>query len=201
MTDRERYLRAFSALQPSDDWMDRLEAAEPKKVKHHGRRLIAALAAAILIVGLIGAAYAADLGGIQGRVKLWHLGKLVNMDVEMGSMPSGDDGDMVPAYVFCNEDGEELYRIPVSAFEGMTAEEIIEEHSNSVDLETIECADGDFIVRLHYYDQTIDIRAYFDENCYGRYEGELSAGGHSQWVTVWRTEEEPWFSMSTEEIE
>lgn len=201
MTDRERYLRAFSALQPSDDWMDQLDAAQPKKGRHHGRRLIAALAAAILIVGLIGAAYAADLGGIQGRVRLWHLGKLVNMDVKMGTIPSGDDAEMVPAYVFCKEDGEELYRIPVSAYEGLTEEEIIAEHSNSVHLETIECADGDFIVKLYYYDQMIDIRDDFDENAYGRFEGEISAGGHSVWVEVWRTEEEPWFSMHTHEIE
>lgn len=196
MTNRERYLRAFSALQPEEDWIEQLEAVAPKKGNRRGRRLIAALIAAILIVGLIGAAYAADLGGIQDRIRIWHMGKLTNMTVEMGWIADGYGGEPHPAYIFYNEEGNEVRRIPVSDFEGKTVEEIIEEESDCVNLETIECADGDYIVRLHYYDQTIDIRDYFDENCYGRYESEISAGGHSQRVTVWRTEEEPWWHMA-----
>ena len=201
MTDRERYLRAFSVLQPSDGWIDQINTAERKKTKRHGRHLVTAIAAAILVIGMIGAAYAADLGGILDRVRIWHMGKQTNMTVETGWIADGYGGEPHPAYIFYNEDGEEVRRIPVSDFEGKTAEEIVEEESNCVNLETIECADGDFIVRLHYYDQTIDIRDYFDENCYGCYASEISAGGHSQWVTVWRTEEEPWFSMSSHEIE
>ena len=198
MTDRERYLRAFSALQPSDDWMDQLEAAEPKKVKHHGRRLIAALAAAILIVGLIGAAYAADLGGIQGRVKLWHLGKLTNMTVEPGWFEN--DGNPMPVYFFYDEDGEVIFANPTSVFEGMTIDEIADEVSHRVMVYENRLCDPP-ILKIHYYDQTIDITEYFDENGDGWYEGEISGDGRRFWVTVWRYEGEDYYHQSVRELE
>ena len=201
MTNRERYLRAFSALQPSADWVDQLEAVQPKKAKRHGRRLIAALVAAILVVGLIGVAYAADLGGIQARVRIWYLGKLVHMDVAPGWIEDCSSGAMVPTYVFCNEDGEEVFRLPAREVEGKTEEELIAALSDNVHLYVNEAVDGTPIVHIYYFDQSIDIGSYFDENGYGRYAGEISAGDHRQWVEVWRTEEEPWWHLRNDRLD
>ncbi len=197
MTNRERYMRAFSVLKPTDDWMEQLEAAEPKKMKRPGRRLITVLAAALLLVGLIGAAYAADVGGIQGQVRIWQLGNLVNMDVKMGWIEDGNGGNPHQGYVFCNEDGDEVFRLPVETFEGKTEEEILEALSDCVQLYANEAADGAPIVQIYYFDQRMDIGDYFDENGYGHYEGEISARGYSQWVEVWRSAEEPWWHFSS----
>lgn len=45
MTDRERYVQAFSALQPPKSWMDRLKTMMPEEQNNPIRNLIVALLA------------------------------------------------------------------------------------------------------------------------------------------------------------
>ena len=206
MTDREKYLRTFSALQPLDGWLEQIKTAAPGKTKRHGRRLVAMIVAAVLVLGLVGAAYAADLGGIQGRVRIWHLGKQLDMDVKTGWTEDFLGGAPYQMYVFSNEDGEEIFRYPVKETEGKTAEEILAQiQADNVCLDTRNCVlsednrdvlewvNGDHSIYIHYFDQSIDIGDYFDENGFGRYAGEILQGKYVQRVEVWRTVEEPWW--------
>ncbi len=213
MTDREKYLRAFSALQPLDGWLDQINAVKSRKTKRHGGRLVALLVAAVLVMGLIGAAYAADLGGIQGRIRIWHLGKQFDMDVKTQWTQGGLGEEPHQMYVFCNENGEEVFRYPVKETEGKTAEEILEQiQEDNVSLDTRNCVlsedsrhvlkwvNGDHSIYIHYFDQSIDIGAYFDENGFGRYEGEIWKGKYGQRVEAWRTEEAPWWHFETHRL-
>ena len=209
MTDRERYLRAFSVLQPLDDWMDQIKTVAPKTTRHNIRRLIAGLVAAILVLGLIGAAYAADMFGIQGRVRITHLGKQLDLDVKTGWTDDGLGGEPHQMYVFYNEQGVEVFRYPVESTTGKTSEEILNQiQEDNVSLDTRNCVlsednrrvlewvNGNHSIYIHYFGQSIDIGDYFDENGFGRYSGEIWQGKHGQWVEVLRTVEEPWWHFS-----
>ncbi len=88
MTDRERYKRAFSLLQTSQDDFTEVKAMnEAKKKIVPIRRAMALCAAAVLLVAMASVAYAADLGGIQRTVQVWIHGDLTNvvLSVKEGS--------------------------------------------------------------------------------------------------------------------
>ena len=214
MTDRERYMRAFSVLRPAEGWIDRLEIGKPEKRKRPGRGLIAVLAAVLALAVLIGAAYAADLGGIQGRVRLRHLGKELDMTVKTGWSEDGAGGVPHRMYVFCNENGEELFRYPAEGTEGLKAETLMEQiQADMIGLDTRNCVlsednrlvlewvNGNHSIYLHFFDRSIDIGEYFDENGFGRYEGVLWQGNYGYRVGVWRTLDEPWWQFSSHRLE
>ena len=70
MTNKQRYQRTFSVLHASEDCL-----MEVKTMKHTKKinisRLAAVCAAAVMVMALACAAYAADVGGIQRSVQLW----------------------------------------------------------------------------------------------------------------------------------
>ncbi len=70
MTDKERYQRTFSLLQASEHCFTEVKRMNTKK-SIPVRRLMSACAAAVMVLALAGAAYAADLGGIQRTVQVW----------------------------------------------------------------------------------------------------------------------------------
>lgn len=70
MTNRERYQRAFSALHASESCLMEVKAMK-RTGKHYAKRLTALCAAAVLVLGLATAVYAADVGGIQRTIQLW----------------------------------------------------------------------------------------------------------------------------------
>ena len=206
MTNEERYVRAFSVLQPEEGWMERLETGMSGKQKRRGRGLLAVLAAVVALAVLFGAAYAADLGGIQGRVRLWHLGKAADMDVKLGWSEDGAWGAPHRMYVFSDEDGREVLRIPVAQTDGKTTDEILEEVQDQMvsfdarncilsedNRQVLEWANGDHSIYIHYFGKSINVGDYFDENGFGRFEGEIRFGKYVRWVALWRSPEEPWW--------
>ena len=69
MTNKERYQRTFSALHASGDCL--MEAKEMKHAKKICVPRLMAACAAVIIMGLLPAAYAADVGGIQRSIQIW----------------------------------------------------------------------------------------------------------------------------------
>ena len=215
MTNEERYVRAFSALQPPEGWMDQLEAAKPGKRKRRERGLAAVLAAVMALTALFGAAYAADLGGIQSRFRGWYLGKEMDVAVrtEWVEDLGGDYGNPRCDYVFYAENGVELARLPAEAAHAMTPEELQDMLLDNVHLDTRNCVlsedgrqvlewvNGDHSIYIYYLGRTIDIGDCFDENGFGHYEGEVWFGKYGQWVEVWRTEEEPGWHFSLRKLD
>ncbi len=97
MTNKQRYQKTFSALHASEDCL-----MEVKAMKHTRRiyvsRLAAACAAAVMVMGLFSAAYAADVGGIQRSIQLWINGDQTDavLDIQGGSYTvtyQGQNGD------------------------------------------------------------------------------------------------------------
>ena len=70
MTNKQRYQRTFSVLHASEDCLMEVKAMKHTK-KIRVSRLAAACAAAVMLMGLATAAYAADMGGIQRSIQIW----------------------------------------------------------------------------------------------------------------------------------
>ncbi len=70
MTNKQRYQRAFSVLHASESCLMEVKAMKHTK-RIYVRRFAAACAAAVMVMGLMSAAYAADVGGIQRSIQLW----------------------------------------------------------------------------------------------------------------------------------
>ena len=93
MTDREKYKSAVDAVASSQ--MRKLEASDIMK---NGNRknfrfkgLVIAVAAVVLLVGVCGAAYAADVGGIQSKVQVWFRGELTDVTLDISKNGSSSE--------------------------------------------------------------------------------------------------------------
>ena len=161
MTNKQRYQRVFSKLHASESCM--MEVYEMKQTrKIHVRRLAAACAAAVMVMGMASVAYAADVGGIQRSIQLWINGDQTDavLDVQGSSYTvtyQGEDGDSHQIYgggVAIENDGSER---------PLTEDEILEQ-LDSPDVEYR--ADGS--VWVCYHDGKIEITDQFDEDgvCY-----------------------------------
>lgn len=85
MTNREHYKRAFQALQPSEGFSMEVMDMKRNDMKFSTpRAIVVAALIAILTVGTLTAAFAADLGGIRQAATIWVQGKpreaLVSME-------------------------------------------------------------------------------------------------------------------------
>ena len=86
MTDREKYKSAVEAVASSK--MHQLEASDIMKNSKKTFRfkgLVIAVAAAVLLIGACGGAYAADLGGIQSKVQIWFQGELTDVTLDISN--------------------------------------------------------------------------------------------------------------------
>lgn len=190
MTDRERYIQAFSALQLPEEWFSELERAGQKKTKRGGRRLIGVIAAVVAVFALIGAAYAADVGGIQSWFRMPYYGEEIDMHTET-RWAKYDTGELFQQVVFVDSDGKECYSIPAEEVEGMDEQQMINEvlwHSitlyDNYDRGLHQWTDDDHRVLIYYFNKTIDVTEYFDENCCGYCELELWNGDYGCKVIV-----------------
>ena len=75
MTNRERYKQAFSALQTSATQSMEVEMMAMIQKKHKKNIAVAAAVACAALIGVSGTVYAADIGGIQQKVRIWMYGK------------------------------------------------------------------------------------------------------------------------------
>ena len=163
MTNRERYKRAFSALQASGtiEWEESKMKEQQKKQTI--RRTAAAVAAFLIVtVGFGSAAYAANIGGIQRRIQIWTQGDQTNATFEYT-----DDGSYSLSYE--NEDGETVKSegggVAYDFFgreRPLTEDELIEELDSP---EVMQEDDGRFMV--YYHNQSYDITDKFvDGYCF-----------------------------------
>ena len=169
MTNKEKYKKAFSALESQECSFQEIEqmAALQKKTK---MKITAAIVTGCVLLGGTGTAYAMNVGGIQRMVQIWMHGEQTNAVLDVT-----DDG-IGYSITWKDENGEER---EVSgggiAYElngkerPLTAEEYLEEW-DSPDVEYLD--DGS--VWVYYRDQKIDITDKFDEDgiCYVQVKDE-----------------------------
>lgn len=156
MTNRERYKQAFSALQTSGKRALEVEDMVNMQKKHRKKIVAAAAAVCAALIGVSGTVYAADIGGIQQKVRIWMYGK----EEEVVITEKGD-GSYILHY-----DGGEQGEIAIGEDEnGNTTEsrlqldELVVTLNQSVDIEE----DENGRVWIYYYDQKADITDLFDE--------------------------------------
>lgn len=193
MTDREKYKKTFSALQPERDYLEKIN--NTGVIKMNERRRVSApklLAACIIIIAVIAAmsaaAYAADLGGIQRKIQIWTRGELTDVELNITT-----DGQYTVSYT--DENGEtrksEGGGVAYDLFgreRPLTEEEIIE---NLNDPQLMQEDDGR--VMLYCRDQKLDITDEFED---GVCHVKLTVDGKPLYVTVSR-DGDTGYSMST----
>ncbi len=91
MTNKERYKQAFSSLHASRSISLEETTMKKSNLKFHLRPALAACLAAAAIVGCMGVAYAANVGGIQETIRIWFNGEQVEADV-VDITGTGDGG-------------------------------------------------------------------------------------------------------------
>lgn len=74
MTNKERYLQAFSALYASADFSMEVETMQQTAKQHRIRKAAALMSLCLILFGSATAAYAADVGGIQRSVQVFFCG-------------------------------------------------------------------------------------------------------------------------------
>ena len=195
MNNREKYQRAFSAIHPSTDYLEKIVKTEDSKMKEKRRvsfpKLLAACVAVIAILAAMSAAaYAVDIGGIQRRIQIWVKGELTDAELNITT-----DGQY--SYIYTDEDGEsrkiEGGGVAYDFFgreRPLTEDEIIE-HINSPQLSFDE---NNNTVMLSCRDQKVDITDKFEDGvCYVK----LTVDGKPLYVTVTK-KGDTGYSMSTD---
>ena len=172
MTDREKYKSAVDAVASSR--MHKLEASDIMKNRKTNIRfkgLVIAVAAVILLVGVCGGAYAADVGGIQSKVQVWFRGELTDVTLDISTNGSASEY----ALTFTDADGVEREihggGVAMDMFgreRPLTEEEILEQLNSP---EVVYEDDG--TVWVYYGSEKVEITDLFDADgfCYVKLTG------------------------------
>ena len=169
MTNSEKYKKAFSVLEPSDNisWeVEKMKLLEKKKNKK-----IAVAAVAVIGVLVLGSssAYAANVGGIQRQVQIWMHGEQTE-----ATLTFDGNGGYTKTYVDENGETQEEGGGGVAFdFFGrerpLTEDELMEEALTD-DIQAEFQDDGKTI--LYFRDQVIDITDKFEDGvCYIEVDG------------------------------
>ena len=178
MNNSEKYKHAFDTINPSKEITadDILRMKEEKKMRKGNfgiRRSLGSIAAAVvLIIGVTGGAYAADLGGFRNTVDTWLYGEPVQAEIEEVS-----EGNFVIHYPDgrTRETGGVYYDSEGNAH-GVTEEDIIAELDYP---EVVKNEDG--TVKVYYRDQVIDIT---EDAADGHAELKIKRGLIPLYVTI-----------------
>ena len=162
MTNKEKYKQAFSVLHLDDNFNLEVASMEKTKKQHRVGKIVASVAACVLILGSATTAYAANVGGIQRMVQIWLHG-----DQTDAALTFGGAGNYTMDYV--DEEGNQRQQSGGGvAFEmdgserPLTQEELMEE-LNTPEVEYEE--DGS--VWVYWYDQKVEITDKFEDGiCY-----------------------------------
>ncbi len=162
MTNKQRYQRVFSQLHASESCLTEVTKMKHTTKRIQVRRLAAACAAAIMVMGMATVAYAADVGGIQRTVQLWINGDLTDAILYLQDMgytftfqdQDGTSHEVKGGGVAIDDDGVER---------SLTEEEILAD----LDAPNVEYKE-DGSVWVYYHDSKVDITDRFDEDgiCY-----------------------------------
>ncbi len=198
MNNHERYKRAFQALHaPEDSYLEAVNMNKQRERFCLSRRAAAVVLAAVLVVGSLTAAYAADLGGFRRMLTLWVHGKPTDAQVEFFDPAMGDADDAgtdrqgesaQPDYVvtWTDGNGEERQMMgggvaiePGGVERPLTMDEYLE-HIEGMAVEQVEVTE-DGRVMFYWYDQAVDITDRF-ENGVCRFT--LTHGDETMYFTV-----------------
>lgn len=176
MTNKEKYKQAFSTMHISDEFSVEVKKMINTNKKTKLNRMVASIAACILIVGSSTVAYAADLGGIQRILQLWIHGEQTNVTIQF-------DGNGNYDMNYIDEEGNSTSQsgggvaIDVLGNERpLTEEEIMEQIMAP---EVLYEEDGS--VWVYWLDQKIDITDKFENDiCYVKLEN----GDETLYMTV-----------------
>ena len=176
MTNKEKYKKAFSALEPHECSFQEVEqmAVLQKKTRI---KTAAAIVTGCILIGGTGTAYAANVGGIQRTIQLW-----IHGDQTTATLNVSDDGTYTMEYY--DEDGNLSQSggggIAMDA-DGTTrplteAELLAEIDSPEVEYEE----DGS--VWVYYHNQSVEITDKFNEDkvCYVK----IADGNKTLYLTV-----------------
>ena len=181
MTDREKYRSAVEAVASSK--MHQLEASDIMKNSKKTFRfkgLVIAVAAVVLLVGVCGGAYAADLGGIQSKVQLWFQGELTDVTLDISN--NGSYSEYTASFTDAEGNPRQIMGGGVAYdFFGkerpLTEEEILEELNAP---EVVYEDDGS--VWVYSGSEKVEITDQFDEN--GICHVKLTGGEKPLYMTV-----------------
>lgn len=183
MTDNERYKRTFDAVASSK--MKKLEAEDimgnnNKVVRFRARGVAVALAAVVLLLGICGGAYAADVGGIQSKLQVWVRGEMTDVTLDISTEGTGSSYTME----YTDENGENVKieggGVAYDFFgreRPLTEEEIIE-HLNAPEV----VYEDDGTVWVFCGEQKVEITDDFDEK--GVCHVKLISDGKPIYMTV-----------------
>jgi len=172
MTNKEKYKQAFSAMHISDEFSLEVKKMTTTSNRPKLNRLVAIIAACVLIVGSATVAYATDFCGIQRTLQLWILGDQTDVTIQF-------DGNGNYNMDYINNDGDSKHQGGGGmAIEGDGTERPLTEDEL---LELITAPDVNGSVWVYWYDQKIDITDKFENNvCYVK----LINGEETLYMTV-----------------
>ena len=173
MTDQEKYKRAVEAVVSSK--MRKLEASDimknGKQKNFRFRGLVIAVAAVVLLVGVGGAAYAADVGGIQSKVQIWFQGELTDVTLDISN--NGSASEYTASFTDADGNPREIHGggVAIGLFgkeRPLTEEEILE-HLNEPEV----VYNDDGTVWVYSGSEKVEITDMFDADgfCYVKLTG------------------------------
>lgn len=162
MTNKEKYKQAFSAMHISDEFSLEVKKMTTASNKLKLNRLVASIAACVLIVGSATVSYAADFCGIQRTLQLWIHGDQTDVTIEFDGNGSynmdyiDDEGERKHqggGGIAIEDDGTERPLTEDELLKEITAPDVYYEDNGSV--------------WVYWLDQRIDITDKFKDNvCY-----------------------------------
>ncbi|MEG3006783.1 MAG: hypothetical protein RR806_04865 [Oscillospiraceae bacterium] len=162
MTNKEKYKQAFSAIHASENLSLEVKKMTTINNKPKLNRLVASIAACVLIVGSATVAYATDFCGIKRTLQLWVHGDQTDVTIQFDGNGNynidyvddkGDSNHLGGGGVAIDENGNEI---------PLTEDELLE-HLNSPEVDYKD--DGS--VWVYYFDQKINITDKFKNDvCY-----------------------------------
>ena len=176
MSNKEKYKQAFSAIHISDNFSLEVNQMTTASKKMKLSKLVAVVAACVLVIGSATTAYALDVGGIQRTIQLWLHGEQTDVTIEF-------DGSGNYEMDYVDGEGNTQHRggggIAYDAWGNerpLTEEELMEE-MNSPEV----CYPDDGSVWVYWCDQKIDITDKFEDGlCYIK----LVNGDETLYMTV-----------------
>lgn len=184
MTNRERYKKAASRIEPSIEFTsaDIMEASIMKKGTRRSfrRSFTTVLAVFVLIIGATMACYATDIGGFRQTVDTWLFGKKVEVQIEKTgeheyTVTYPDGTKRGTGGLAFDNDGTER---------DLTPEEVIENLNNTPEIERND--EGRII--FYYRDHVIDITDKFDDD--GNAKLKIKDGVLPIYISInWRSDD------------
>lgn len=176
MTNKEKYKQAFSAIHISDEFSLEVKKMTTTSNNLKLNRLVASIAACVLIAGSATVAYATDFCGIQRTVQLWIHGDQTDVTIQFDKNGNynmdyidaeGDSKHQGGGGIAIEDDGTERPLTEDELLENITAPDVYYEDNGSV--------------WVYWFNQKVDITDKFDNGiCYV----QVSNGEETQYMTI-----------------